>query len=181
MTIDVDSPRREGRVPDGRRFVVRLTRSDDAAEIVRLRDAVAAEGPYIAALPGEGSAAQEALALSALVAEGGLSLSLDVDGVLCGHVMVRRRRGSHYAHTGEVAIIVHNSARGVGLGRLLMEMAVAWARATGLAKLSLGVFPSNDAAVSLYRSVGFVEEGVARAEVRMQDGDHDLMLMGLLL
>jgi ribosomal protein S18 acetylase RimI-like enzyme len=181
------SRERGGRQPSagtdarGRQYVVRPTREDDAAAIVRLRDAVAAEGPYIAALPGERSVFEEGLAIAALVAEGGLSLTLEVDGDVAGHLMLRRRRGPHYGHTGEIAIIVHNRHRGAGFGRALMRDAIAWARDAGLAKLSLGVFPSNVPARALYRSLGFVEEGVARAEVRMPDGDHDLLLMGLLL
>ena len=172
---------RDGRVADGRRYRVRPSRGDDSPAVVVLRDSVAAEGPFIAALPGERSWVEEDLALAALVAEGGLSLILEVDGVVAGHLMVRRRRGPHYGHTGEIAVIVHNMHRGAGLGRALMEAAIDWARRAGMARLSLGVFPSNEAAIGLYRSLGFVEEGVARREVRMPDGDHDLVLMGLLL
>jgi ribosomal protein S18 acetylase RimI-like enzyme len=165
----------------GARYEVRPTREEDAAGIVRLRDSVAAEGPFIAALPGERSVLEEGLAVAALVAEGGLSLTLDIDGEVAGHLMVRRRRGPHHGHTGEIAIIVHNRYRRAGFGRALMQEAIEWARAVELSKLSLGVFPSNAPARALYRSLGFVEEGVVRAEVRMPDGDHDLVLMGLLL
>jgi ribosomal protein S18 acetylase RimI-like enzyme len=181
MTARAALLRREGTIAPARHYLVRPTSSDDAAALVELRDTVAAEGDFIAAVPGERSALQEGLALAGLVSEGGLSLTLEVDAVVAGHVMVRRRSGPHYSHTGELAIIVHNSARGVGMGRLLMEVAIEWARAVRLTKLSLGVFPSNHRAIALYRSLGFVEEGIAWSEVRMPDGDKDLMIMGLLL
>jgi putative acetyltransferase len=64
---------------------------------------------------------------------------------------------------------------------MMMQMAVDWAGAVGITKLNLAVFPDNERAIGLYRSLGFVEEGRARAEVRMPDGQRDLLLMGLLL
>ena len=104
-----------------------------------------------------------------------------VDGVPAGHVLVQRRAGSHYAHVGEVAILVSNAQRGAGLGRSLMEMAIAWGQSVGLAKLSLRVFPDNQRAIALYRSLGFQDEGMVKGEVRMPSGDKDMLLMGLSL
>ena len=63
----------------------------------------------------------------------------------------------------------------------MLEMAIAWSRQVGIAKLSLQVFTRNDRAIALYRSLGFVDEGVARGEVRMPAGDRDLLLMALRL
>jgi RimJ/RimL family protein N-acetyltransferase len=119
--------------------------------------------------------------LVSIVAEGGLSLSLVVDSVLAGNVMVYRRSGHHHAHVGEIAIVVGNDHRGSGFGRMLMEMGIAWCRAVGLTKLTLQVFTDNERAIALYRSLGFAEEGVARGEVRMPSGDRDLLLMALAL
>jgi RimJ/RimL family protein N-acetyltransferase len=172
--------RREGTV-SGKRYLVRPSQSGDARALAELRDSVAAEGEFIAAVPGEHSALEEELAMTALISEGGLSLTLEVDGAINGHLMVRRRRGPRYSHGGEIAIIVHNTQRAFGFGRMMMQVAIEWAGAVGITKLSLGVFPGNARAIGLYRSLGFVEEGVARAEVRMPDGQRDLLLMGLLL
>jgi ribosomal protein S18 acetylase RimI-like enzyme len=113
--------------------------------------------------------------------EGGLSLSLVVDGSLAGNVMVHRRAGRHYAHVAEIAILVSNGHRREGLGRILMETGIAWSRAVGVAKLSLQVFPDNVGAIQLYRSLGFREEGIASGEVRMPAGDRDVLLMALML
>jgi ribosomal protein S18 acetylase RimI-like enzyme len=71
--------------------------------------------------------------------------------------------------------------RGLGLGRALLDTGVDWARAVGIAKLTLGVFPSNQPAIALYRAVGFEEEGVLRGHLRLADGDGDVMVMGLRL
>jgi L-amino acid N-acyltransferase YncA len=174
--------RREGVSGAGRAWLIRPTRADeDAAELLAIRDEVAAEGAMIAALPGERSVLEESLALSNLVAGGGLAITLVVDDRVAGHLMVHRHRGRYEQHLGELSIAIRPGYRGEGFGRALMETAVGWARAVGLGKLALGVFPANAAAVALYRAVGFVEEGVLHGHVRMPDGERDLMVMGLRL
>ena len=49
--------------------------------------------------------------------------------------------------------------RGRGVGSALLATAIEKAHGEGLHKLSLEVFPHNDAAIALYRKFGFVEEG----------------------
>ena len=173
--------RREGTTSDGRAFVIRPASGEDAPALVALRDEVAAEGGLIAATPGERSALEEELSLSALVSQGGLPLTLEVAGEVAGQLLVSRRPERYYAHIGEVAIIVSNRCRGLGLGRALMEAAVEWARAVGLAKLSLAVFTTNERAIRLYRSMGFEEEGKHRAQVLLADGARDVLVMALHL
>jgi ribosomal protein S18 acetylase RimI-like enzyme len=173
--------RREGLTRDGRPYVIRPSRDGDAPGLAALIDAVAAEGEFIVAVPGEPETMEQTARLVSIVLEGGVSLSLEVDGNLAGNVMVHRRAGRHYAHVADMAILVSNGHRRAGFGRMLIEMAVAWCRAVGLTKLSLQVFTDNQRAITLYRSVGFVEEGVARGEVRMPSGDRDLLLMALAL
>jgi len=173
--------RREGTTRDGRTYLIRPTAPGEAAAIVALQDAVAAEGEFIAALPGDREPVEEELLLSGILASGGLSLSLDVDTTLSGHLVVMRRTNRHEAHVGDVAIIVGNASRGLGLGRALMETAIEWARAVRLGKLCLAVFTTNERAIGLYRSLGFVDEGVLRGQVRLTDGDRDVLLMGRLL
>lgn len=182
MTSQRPLLRREGVSRSGRAYLVRPTRPDqDAAELVAIRDAVAAEGELMAAVPGERSVLEENLALANLAAAGGLAVTLEVEGRVAGHLMVDRRRGPYEQHRGDLSISIRAGYRGDGLGRVLMDTAVDWARAVGLRKLTLGVFPGNQGALALYRAVGFVEEGVLRAHLHLPAGDRDLVVMGLLL
>ena len=53
--------------------------------------------------------------------------------------------------------------RGHGIGRLLTDAVIAWARDLGVRTLRLGVTPSHPAALQLYRRAGFVNAGTAEA------------------
>lgn len=60
--------------------------------------------------------------------------------------------------------------RGRGIGRKLIEAAVAEAVREGARKLELEVFTDNVAAFALYRSAGFEVEGLRRDHYEREDG-----------
>lgn len=83
---------------------------------------------------------------------------------------------------GEIGMMVANDWRGRRVGAALVASAIEWARARGLHKLTLSVFPHNDAAIGLYRKFGFVEEGRRIRHMRRANGElWDLIEMGLPL
>ncbi len=59
--------------------------------------------------------------------------------------------------------------RGRGGGRSLIEAALE-ARPAAVHKIELEVFPDNVAAIALYRSLGFEQEGLRRDHYRRLDG-----------
>lgn len=61
-------------------------------------------------------------------------------------------------------LFVRESARGLGLGRALLEAAAEHARARGCSRIELDVDEANEPALALYRANGFV--GDAKAELR---------------
>jgi len=96
---------------------------------------------------------------------------------LVGHVTVQRERHPVTHHVGSLAIAVAADARGRGIGRRLMEEAIDWSTRAGIEKLVLSVYPHNEAAISLYRSFGFVEEGRLARHSRKSYGYEDEILM----
>jgi RimJ/RimL family protein N-acetyltransferase len=83
---------------------------------------------------------------------------------------------------GELGMFVAADRRAQGIGSALVAAAIEWSREHGLHKLSLGVFPHNDAAIALYRKFGFVEEGHRSKHMRRSNGElWDLKEMGLPL
>jgi RimJ/RimL family protein N-acetyltransferase len=83
---------------------------------------------------------------------------------------------------GELGMLVAADWRGRGVGTALVAAVIDWARERRLHKLTLGVFPHNEAAIALYRQFGFVEEGRRAGQIRRESGElWDVIEMGLLL
>jgi ribosomal-protein-alanine N-acetyltransferase len=72
---------------------------------------------------------------------------------------------------GEIGMMVAADWRGRGVGTALVAAAIEWAHARGLHKLTLSVFPHNDAAIALYRKFGFLEEERRTKHIRRATGE----------
>lgn len=89
--------------------------------------------------------------------------------------------GSRHGY-GEIGMQVARPWRGCGVGSALLSTAIEWAPEQGLHKLSLSVFPHNEAAIALYRKFGFAEEGRRIQHYRRASGElWDSIEMGLLV
>ena len=90
-------------------------------------------------------------------------------------------RRSVYRGVGEESVYVTARVRGRGVGRALLEAAIASARAGGLWTLQAGIFPDNTASLELHRRLGFREVGV-RERIGQLDGVwRDVVLLELRL
>ena len=76
------------------------------------------------------------------------------DGEVLGYGMLRGWDEGY--EVPSLGIAIRASARGTGLGRVLMLYLHAEARRHGADRIRLKVYPDNAAAVALYRSLGYV-------------------------
>jgi len=106
---------------------------------------------------------------------------LVVDRTLVGHLDLTGGRVPAELHRATLGMGIERRARGCGHGRALLETAIAWARAHGLAWLDLGVFAHNERARAVYRRVGFVEVGTIRDQFRLDGISIDDVTMTLAL
>ncbi|GAA3826349.1 hypothetical protein GCM10022226_53860 [Sphaerisporangium flaviroseum] len=83
-----------------------------------------------------------------------------VDGVVRAMGLWRRASAPVFEHSAELGkVMAHPSARGLGLGRLVVGALVDDARAAGIETLTLGVRGNNHGAIQLYEELGFREWG----------------------
>ncbi len=84
-------------------------------------------------------------------------------------------------HVADLGLMVAASDRRRGVGRALLEQAVAWAVSIGVSKLELHVFPWNEPAIALYESFGFEREGLRKGHYLRDGVAVDAILMALQL
>ncbi len=102
---------------------------------------------------------QELAALSEFVGRGqGLLLVAEAAGKLVALLEVRPQEWNHTAFIWN--ILVDRDHRRRGLGRRLMEMAIAWAQSKGYRALCLETQSNNIAACRFYHHMGFRLTGI---------------------
>ncbi len=142
--------------------VIRPAELRDVPRLVEVFDAVLLEGHGMVMGP-EDAADIHAVAERVDSAE---LLVVEVDGEVVGEGSLRSLGPSWLAHVGLLAMHLHPDGQGRGLGRQLFRALVDAGRAQGMVRLELYVRADNPRAIGLYRSEGFVLEGVRRAFVR---------------
>ena len=90
----------------------------------------------------------------------GIYLVAEHVGAVVGHALLEPLSLAATSHVVRLTIAVHEGHQGQGVGRALMNELLRWARSNPrVEKVELQVRSSNERAIALYRSLGFVEEG----------------------
>lgn len=145
---------------------VRAAKLDDCEAIARGMKVVVDEGVWLAT---EAPVTVEELAHRFRVAvdAGDQRLFLlEEEGELAGALGLHPSAAPGVLQLGMWLLPEH---RGRGGGRMLVEAALA-GRPKEAHKIELEVFDDNEAAIGLYRGMGFEQEGVRRSHYRRRDG-----------
>ena len=155
-------------------LVVESGHQDDAAGTLGLLESVLAEERWFVTSRRElrRTASEQALLMrSFLDRHNSCFLVGRLDERLAGFVTIQGGPLARLRHVGKLEVVVHEDSRGLGLGRMLMQAAIEWARENPfLDKLGLAVFEDNTRAIEMYESLGFVHEGRRLGEYRDPDG-----------
>lgn len=162
--------------------VIRPAEPGDAAALVELARAVGSEaGAWLLTNAWRGAADERRYLRAARRSADAAVFVAELDGDLVGRLSVSRDPHPASAHVADLGMMVAAGQRRRGIGRALLEAAMAWARHAGVRKLELHVFPWNEAALALYASCGFQRVGVRRGHY-VRDGEEvDAILMELRL
>lgn len=160
-------------------FQIREAMPGDAPELVALARAVASEpeGWLLSADEWRGAAAERRYLRSVRRSRHAAVFVAEAREVLVGRLSVARDPHPASAHVADLGLMVAASHRRQGIGHALLERTVEWARANGVAKLELHVFPHNEAAIALYEQFGFVREGYRHRHYRRGGEYVDAILM----
>ncbi|WP_437916386.1 GNAT family N-acetyltransferase [Sorangium sp. So ce302] len=105
---------------------------------------------------------------------GGIYLVAERAGTVVGHAFLEPLSLAATSHVVRLMIAVHQGHQRQGVGRALMNALLRWARSNPrVEKVELQVRSSNEPAIALYRSLGFVEEG--RKTRRLKIGPNEYL------
>jgi RimJ/RimL family protein N-acetyltransferase len=160
-------------------FVIRPARPRDAGPLVSLAEDVASEPEGWLITDGSWrTAADERRYLKALrhYSDAAVFVAEGADGIV-GRLSLGRDPHPASRHVADLGLMVAAGHRRQGIGRALLEQAVAWAAEVGVRKLELHVFPHNEGAIALYESFGFRREGYRQGHYRRGRDYVDAVLM----
>ncbi|HEY7659139.1 MAG TPA: GNAT family N-acetyltransferase [Actinomycetota bacterium] len=111
-------------------------------------------------------------------AEGAHLLAVEA-GRVVGSVSIRRSDHPVTRHVATLGMFVVSDRRGRGIGTALLHAALRWAGRNGVERVELTVYPTNTAALALYRRFGFAQEGRLVRHAKKSYGYEDEILMAL--
>jgi RimJ/RimL family protein N-acetyltransferase len=158
-------------------ITIRLIRSADAAGFHDTLGEVCRERRYLATIEGPPLANVEKF-VNGNVSAGHAQFVAEDEGRIVGWCdAIPGEHGG--AHIGRLGMGVLKDYRGQKIGQRLLEATIERCWENGLQKIELSVYSSNEAAMQLYKKLGFVEEGVKKRG-RLVDGIYDdVVLMAL--
>ena len=169
----------------GSPVLLRTAQEADAASLLLHVEACDRESTFLTRIPGEFIVSldeERRLVRRYEEADNALFLIAEEHGRLIGTLTYTGWRLHRMRHTGRFGMSVRKSHWNRGVGGLLLDALIAWARQNGVTrKIGLEVQYANERAIALYRSRGFIEEGRLRREMRIDGAWIDLVLMGLWL
>lgn len=82
-----------------------------------------------------------------------------------------------YSGVAEVSVYVAASARGIGIGKVLLKALIEESETQGVWTLQAGIFPENTASIALHKSCGFRAVGVRQRIGQMNGNWRDVLLL----
>lgn len=157
------------------------THEDYAESLLQAVDAVKDEGEFLFATLRFKIEETRRFMQASREADNPALLTLDENDKVIGWCDISPGNIEETRHVGTLGMGVVAACRGQGIGEELLAQAINKSRQKGLEKIELQVFASNEAARSLYRKVGFSEEGVLRRKRKFRGHYDDLVCMAMFL
>ncbi|MBY0086361.1 GNAT family N-acetyltransferase [Brevibacillus sp. M2.1A] len=171
------------KLKSGQNVIIRSAELADAEALVAFIHCVSGETDNLSFGPQEWTVTpdeQKENIKRCLEAHNQLCLIAEVDGRIVGNMTFRGGIRSRTQHVGEFGISVLKEFWGSGVGRLLLESLLEWAKQSKvIRKINLKVRSDNDSAIHLYKKLGFKEMGTLTREFLIGDTFYDCLYMGI--
>ena len=161
---------------------LRCPTKEDSEELASLRVTIDGETENLDREAGEGlltSEDFEKLIYEDSISEKNLFLVAEVEGKIVGFARLQGNELSRFKHKAEFGICILKEYWGYGIGKVLLDNILGHADSVGIKKVCLYVVETNTKAIELYKSFGFVEEGLLIKDRIHKDGNYyNTVIMG---
>jgi RimJ/RimL family protein N-acetyltransferase len=173
------------KLKNGGALVIREAAVNDARAVLDYLESVSSESDFLSFGPGEfdlGQPEEEEFLSKCLESDNQLYIIGAIDDSIVATLNFSAGRRPRVRHCGELGMSVRKEYWGLGIGSLMLETLITWARETQIVtKINLRVRTDNRRAILLYESKGFVKEGTIRREMLLDGEYYDHHWMGLEL
>lgn len=167
-------------------LTIREAEPQDANELLTMMQQVGKETDFLVLDEHGLNLSSEALAIEIEYlkeSSNNLLLIASIDKKIIGVLSVKASEQTRIAHIGEVGICILKEYWGMGLGTMMLEELLVWAKENEvLFRLELDVQVQNERAIHLYQKMGFQIEATMKRGARTENGKFlDVYKMSLLL
>ncbi|WNB91533.1 GNAT family N-acetyltransferase [Bacillus sp. NEB1478] len=168
------------------KYIIRTAKIEDAEAVLDIHRSVIAEGEYFIKVSEEFNRTleqQKEWIQKIIDNEKDTLIVAEINGEVAGWIVFLSQDRKRVSHTGSFGLMISQNYRGMGLGKMLVTALLDWAEKNPfIEKVSLGVYSTNHRAISLYKSLGFIEEGRKIKEFKMDENEYvdDILMYKLV-
>ena len=170
---------------NGRALLIREATAEDARAVLDYVGGISGESDFLSFGPGEfelTEAEEEDILRQYRESDSQLYILGLLDDTIVAALSFSAGRRPRNRHSGEFGMSVRKQYWGLGIGSLMLDTLIDWARHTQIVKkINLRVRTDNQRAILLYERKGFVKEGTSRKEILLDGKYFDHHWMGLEL
>ena len=168
-----------------KRITIRKANKFDAKALIEYLNIIGGESDFLTfglGQFGKSVEEEEVFIENVLSKENDLFIIVEYNGEVIGNLNFSSGFRERTAHTGEFGVSVLKKYWGNGIGEELIKYLINWSKESGvIRKLNLRVRTDNNKGISLYKKMGFLEEGLSKRDFLIDDKFYDSLLMGLLI
>ena len=167
-------------------LLIRAAEISDASEVIALLDQIGQESNFTSLDENGISMAESEMQIfidKQAQSENQITLLAFLNDELAGIINITADQRPRVRHIGDIFLGIKKAFWGFGLGSILMEEAIEWAKTSGvIRRLQLTVQKRNLVAIHLYEKMGFITEGLQERGACIERGEFlDVYLMGKLI
>ena len=167
-------------------LLIREAEISDASEVIALLDQIGQESSFTSLDENGISMAESEMQIfidKQAQSENQITLLAFLNDELAGIINITADQRPRVRHIGDIFLGIKKAFWGFGLGSILMEEAIEWAKTSGvIRRLQLTVQKRNLVAIHLYEKMGFITEGLQERGACIERGEFlDVYLMGKLI